>query len=184
MLSQRVGIGFDIHRTKKGLAILLGGVRIPCDFALEGHSDADVLLHAVTDALLGAAGLGDIGEMFPDDDPANLGCDSAEMLTEAYQLVKKNHWRISNLDCTIIAESPRLGHHKLDIRGRIAELLKVSSDRVNIKAKTAEKLGAVGRNEAIAAQCIVLLEQKPEPRPKLLEMAQSETISVELHELE
>ena len=182
MTSQRVGIGHDLHRMKKGTAILLGGVRIPCEFSLVGHSDADVLLHAVIDALLGAAGLGDIGEMFPDDDPTNLGRDSGEMLVEAHERVKDADWKIVNLDCTVFAEKPKLGHHKLDIRQRIAELLEISFERVNVKAKTAEQLGPIGHSEAVAAQCVVLLTQKPETKPKLLEMAQAETITVDLHE--
>jgi 2-C-methyl-D-erythritol 2,4-cyclodiphosphate synthase len=183
MISQRVGIGFDIHSMKKGTAILLGGVRVPCEFSLVGHSDADVLLHAIIDAMLGAAGLGDIGEMFPDDDPTNFGRDSADMLNEALERVQTAGWKIVNLDCTVFAEKPRLGHHKLDIRQRISELLKISSERVNVKAKTLEQLGPIGQCEAIATQCVVLLTQRSETaKPKLLEMAQAESITVELHE--
>ena len=182
MISQRVGIGYDIHRVKKGAAILLGGVRIPCEFSLAGHSDADVLLHAIIDAMLGAAGLGDIGEMFPDDDPTNLGRDSAEMLIEAYGRVQKSGWKIVNIDCTVFAEKPKLGHHKVDIRQRIAELLAIHTERVNVKAKTNEQLGPIGQCEAVAAQSVVLLTQKSETKPKLLEMVQAETISVEIHE--
>jgi len=182
MISQRVGIGYDIHRMKRGAAVLLGGVRIPCEFSLVGHSDADVLLHAIIDAMLGAAGLGDIGEMFPDDDPTNLGRDSAEMLIEAVGRVQTAGWKVVNVDCTVFAEKPRLGHTKVDIRLRISELLKIHSERVNIKAKTFEQLGPIGQCEAIAAQCVVLLTQKAEARPKLLEMAQLETISVDMHE--
>lgn len=182
MISQRVGIGYDVHRMKPGSAILLGGVRIPCEFSLVGHSDADVLLHAIIDAMLGAAGMGDIGELFPDDDPLNEGRDSADMLFEVLGRVQKAGWQIVNLDCTVFAEKPKLGHHKVDIRQRISELLKINTDRVNVKAKTAERLGPVGQCEAVAAQCAVLLTQKSEPRPKLLEMAQAETITVEMHE--
>jgi len=182
MISQRVGVGFDIHRMKKGAAILLGGVRIPCEFSLVGHSDADVLLHAIIDAMLGAAGLSDIGEMFPDDDPTNFGRDSADMLHEALGRVQTEGWKVVNLDCTVFAEKPRLGHHKVDIRLRISELLIINMDRVNVKAKTMEQLGPIGNCEAIAAQCVVLMTQKSEARPKILEMAQAETISVEMHE--
>ena len=182
MISQRVGIGYDIHRMKRGTAILLGGVRIPCEFSLVGHSDADVLLHAIIDAMLGAAGLGDIGEMFQDNDPTNLGRDSAEMLLEALGRVQTAGWKVVNIDCTVFAEKPRLGHTKVDIRQRIAELMKISTERVNVKAKTMEQLGIVGQCEAIAAQCVVLLIQKADARPKLLEMAQAEGISVEMHE--
>ena len=182
MISQRVGIGYDIHRMKRGSAILLGGVRIPCEFSLVGHSDADVLLHAIIDAMLGAVGLGDIGEMFPDDDPTNLARDSAEMLAEALGRVQVNGWKVVNVDCVVIAEKPRLGHQKVDIRQRISELLTLNTDRVNVKAKTNEQLGPIGQCEAIAVQAVVLLTQKSEAKPKLLEMASSETISVELHE--
>ena len=178
MISQRVGIGYDVHRMQKGTAILLGGVRIPCEFSLVGHSDADVLLHAIIDALLGAAGLGDIGELFPDDDIVNAGRDSAEMLLEVFGRIQTNGWQIVNLDCIVFAEKPKLGHHKVDIRQRVAELLQISTERVNIKAKTAEQLGPIGQCEAVAAQCVVLLTQKNEARPKLLEMAQAETITV------
>ncbi|MCL2348048.1 MAG: 2-C-methyl-D-erythritol 2,4-cyclodiphosphate synthase [Planctomycetaceae bacterium] len=180
MLTFRVGIGHDTHRLQNGSAILLGGIRIPCDFSLVGHSDADVLLHAVTDALLGAACLGDIGEIFPDDDSVNLGRDSAEMLAEALLLVKKAGWKVVNLDCIVFAEMPKLGHHKLDIRLRIAELLEINSVCVNVKAKTGEKIGTIGRSEAIAAQCVILLNQPHETKPKLLEMAQSETLPVDV----
>ena len=182
MISQRVGIGHDLHRMKKGAALLLGGVRIPCEFSLVGHSDADVLLHALIDALLGAAGLGDIGEMFPDTDPANLGRDSVEMLLEVYGQVQRAGWKIVNIDSVVFAEKPKLGHHKVDIRQRIAELLEISFERVNVKAKTGEQLGPIGNCEAVAAQCVVLLTQKTEIKPKLLEIAQAETITVELHD--
>ena len=182
MISQRVGIGYDIHRMKRGTAILLGGVRIPCEFSFVGHSDADVLLHAIIDAMLGAAGLGDIGEMFPDDDPENLGRDSAEMLLAVLGRIQTEGWKVVNVDCTVFAEKPRLGHHKVDIRQRISELLAISTERVNIKAKTNEQLGPIGQCEAIAAQSVVLLTQKSESRPKLLEMVQTEAISVEMHE--
>jgi len=173
MLPLRVGIGHDTHRLAEGVAILLGGVRIPCDYALVGYSDADVLLHAITDAILGAAGLGDIGELFPDNDPVNKERDSAEILMEAFRLVKKSGWKIVNLDCIIFAETPKFGHYKLDIRFRIAELLEMNSNHVNVKAKTGEKVGYIGRGEAISAQCVALLSHPSESRPKLLEMSQS-----------
>lgn len=179
MLPLRVGIGHDTHCLTDGVALILGGVRIPCSYALQGHSDADVLLHAVTDAILGAAGMGDIGENYPDSDPENENRDSAEILAEAYYYVQKSGWKIINLDCIVFAEVPKLGHHKLDIKLRIAEILNLSSDQVNVKAKTGEKVGHIGRCEAIGAQCVALLTHPVETRPKLMEMAQAET-----HELE
>ncbi|MBN1910930.1 MAG: 2-C-methyl-D-erythritol 2,4-cyclodiphosphate synthase [Pirellulales bacterium] len=156
----RVGLGHDSHRLAQGGPLVLGGVEIPHDAHAVGHSDADVLLHAVTDAVLGAAGLGDIGQMFPDTDPANRGRDSAEMLTAAYARVGQAGWRLINLDCTVFAESPKLGPHRDAICRRIAGLLDTPPDRINLKAKTAEALGPIGQKEAIAAECIVLLENE------------------------
>ena len=135
----------------------LGGVDIPHDRRLAGHSDADVLLHAVTDALLGAAGLADIGELFPDTDPANRGRDSADMLRLAWHQVRSAGWSIANLDCVVLAESPKLSPYKMGIRHRIAAILGISPEQVGLKAKTGEQVGAVGRQEIIAAQCVVLL---------------------------
>jgi 2-C-methyl-D-erythritol 2,4-cyclodiphosphate synthase len=137
----------------------LGGVDIPFQRHLVGHSDADVLLHAVTDALLGAAGAGDIGEMFPDTDPANRGRDSAEMLTLAAQAVRAKGFALANVDCTVHAEAPKLGPYKESIRSRLAALLGIDPERIAVKAKTGEQVGAVGRGEAIVAQCAVLLEE-------------------------
>jgi 2-C-methyl-D-erythritol 2,4-cyclodiphosphate synthase len=136
----------------------IGGVDIPHDAQAVGHSDADVLLHAVTDALLGASALGDIGELFPDTDPANRGRDSAEMLKTAYDRVRAAGYRILNLDCIVFAQRPKLAPYKTSIRRRLAELLDLSLDVVALKAKTGEEVGPVGRGEAIEAQCIVLLE--------------------------
>jgi len=138
--------------------LLVGGVRVPHDRHLVGHSDADVLLHAVTDAILGAAALGDIGELFPDTDEANRGRDSGEMLQLARRLVRDAGFRIVNLDCIVFAQRPRLTPHKPAIRQRIAELLGIKPDQVGLKAKTGEDLGNVGREEAILAQCVALLE--------------------------
>ncbi len=135
----------------------LGGIEIEHDRHALGHSDADVLLHAVTDAVLGAAALGDIGEMFPDSDPANRGRDSAEMLAAALGAVRRAGWQVSNVDCTVFAQRPKLSPHKSAIRHRLAELLGVGPDRVGLKAKTAEGLGPVGRQEAVEAQCVTLL---------------------------
>jgi len=138
--------------------LLVGGIRIPHDRHLVGHSDADVLLHAVTDAILGAAALGDIGELFPDTDEANRGRDSGEMLQLAQRRAREAGFRIVNLDCIVFAQRPRLTPHKPAIRQRIAELLGIRPDRVGLKAKTGEDLGTVGREEAILAQCVALLE--------------------------
>jgi 2-C-methyl-D-erythritol 2,4-cyclodiphosphate synthase len=160
----RVGIGHDTHRLRPGGPLRLGGVDIPHDKELVGHSDADVLLHAVTDALLGAAALGDIGEMFPDTDPSNRGRDSAEMLCAARAAVARAGWRVGNCDCIVFAEQPRLGPHKQAIRRRLAELLEVDLDRVGLKAKTGEQTGAIGRQEIIAAQCVALLERGERPQ--------------------
>ena len=136
----------------------LGGIDIPADWHALGHSDADVLLHAVTDALLGAAALGDIGEMFPDDDPANRGRDSAEMLALAWQQVGRKGFKIANLDCIVFVQEPKLSPYKRSIAKRIAEILGLSPDCVGVKAKTGEAVGPVGRREAIVAQCVALLE--------------------------
>jgi 2-C-methyl-D-erythritol 2,4-cyclodiphosphate synthase len=155
----RIGIGHDTHRLEAGAALRLGGVEIPHDRGAVGHSDADVLLHAVTDALLGAAVLGDIGELFPDDDPANRGRDSAEMLQLAYRRVQDAGFRLVNLDCIVFAERPKLRTHKERIQSRIAEILQVPPDAVGVKAKTGEHVGPVGREEAIMAEVVALVER-------------------------
>ena len=141
----------------KGGPLKIGGVEIPFDRHLLGHSDADVLLHAVTDALLGAAGMGDIGELFPDTDPAHRGRDSAEMLRESHDRVARAGYSIVNLDCIVFAERPKLGGHKDLIRHRLGEILGLSPSQISVKAKTGEKVGIVGREEAIVAECVVLL---------------------------
>jgi len=156
--SFRVGIGHDTHRLVPGGPLRLGGIDVPHDRQLAGHSDADVLLHAVTDALLGAAALGDIGLMFPDTDPANRGRDSAEMLRRALDAAAEAGWQVGNVDCIVLAERPKLAPHKEAIRRRLAEILDVEPDQVGLKAKTGEGVGEIGREEAIAAQCVVLLE--------------------------
>lgn len=154
----RIGLGHDTHRLVEGSFMLLGGVRIEHTKSLLGYSDADVLLHAITDALLGAAGLGDIGELFPDTDPVNRRRDSAEILQVAWDQVRQHHWQIVNLDIVIFAEKPKLAPHKGAIRQRIAELLGIDTAQVGIKAKTGEGIGIIGREEAIAAECVVLLQ--------------------------
>jgi 2-C-methyl-D-erythritol 2,4-cyclodiphosphate synthase len=156
--SARVGIGHDTHRLVAGGPLLLGGVKIPHDQELVGHSDADVLLHAITDALLGAAALGDIGELFPDTEAANRGRDSAEMLTRAWSRVSAAGFRILNVDCIVFAQRPKLSAYKQSIRARIAELLQIDAKRVGVKAKTGEGVGPVGREEAVMAEAVVLLE--------------------------
>jgi 2-C-methyl-D-erythritol 2,4-cyclodiphosphate synthase len=157
-LDARVGIGHDTHRLAPGGPLLLGGVPIPHDRHCIGHSDADVLLHAITDALLGAAALGDIGELFPDTDAVNRGRDSAEMLAVAWQKISAAGFRVANLDCVVFAQRPKLSAYKDSIRRRIADLLQLEIGRVAVKAKTGEGVGPVGREEAIMAQAIVLLE--------------------------
>lgn len=137
----------------------MGGLPIPHDRHLVGHSDADVLLHAVTDALLGAAALGDIGQLFPDTDPANRCRDSAEMLQAVHQRVVQAGYRTVNVDCIVFAEQPKLGPYKEPMRKRIAQLLHLEPDQVALKAKTGERLGPVGNQEAITAQCVVLVEK-------------------------
>jgi 2-C-methyl-D-erythritol 2,4-cyclodiphosphate synthase len=154
----RVGIGHDTHRLGQGGPLRLGGIDIPHDRHLVGHSDADVLLHALTDALLGAAALGDIGELFPDTDPANRGRDSADMLRLAYAAVRQAGYAIGNLDCIVFAQRPKLGPYKDTIRRRVAEILGLRPDQVGIKAKTGEGVGEVGRDETMMAECIVLLK--------------------------
>jgi 2-C-methyl-D-erythritol 2,4-cyclodiphosphate synthase len=154
----RIGIGHDTHRLEAGGPLILGGVRIEHDRHLAGHSDADVLLHAITDALLGAASLGDIGDMFPNTDEANRGRDSADMLSNAYRRVIEAGFRIVNLDCIVFAQRPKLGPRKARICQRIAEILGIAAERVGVKAKTGEGVDAVGREEAMMAQCVALLE--------------------------
>ncbi len=156
----RVGLGHDVHRLVPGRRLVLGGVTVPYGKGLAGHSDGDALLHAVCDALLGAAGLGDIGEHFPDSDPSLAGIDSALILKRVLELVQGSGWRVENVDCTIHAEAPKLLGLKEKIRSNIATLLGISTERVNCKAKTAEGLGAVGRGEAIAADAVVLLSAR------------------------
>jgi 2-C-methyl-D-erythritol 2,4-cyclodiphosphate synthase len=154
----RVGIGHDTHRLEPGDALRVGGIDIPHDRRAVGHSDADVLLHAVTDALLGAASLGDIGQLFPDTDPANKGRDSAEMLRMAFARVRGAGYRVVNIDCIVFAQRPKLLPHREKIQRRLAQILEIDADNVGVKAKTGEHVGPVGREEAIMAECVALLE--------------------------
>ncbi|MBE6641363.1 MAG: 2-C-methyl-D-erythritol 2,4-cyclodiphosphate synthase [Ruminococcaceae bacterium] len=157
MCSFRIGQGMDVHRTALGRKLVLGGVMIECGFGLLGHSDADVLCHAITDALLGSLALGDIGTHFPDTDPAYKGADSTVLLKEAYGLVREKGYGIVNLDCTVVTEQPKLKPYVPQIQNRIAELLSLDAECVSIKAKTAERLGAVGEGRAMEAYCTVLV---------------------------
>lgn len=156
----RVGQGFDVHALVTGRPLIIGGVTIPHTHGLAGHSDADVLLHAVTDAILGAAGLGDIGRHFPDTDPAYQGADSRVLLREAMALVAKAGWLVVNVDATVHAQAPKIGPHAPAIMENIAADLQIAMDQVNIKAKTNEKLGYLGRQEGIAASVVAMLARR------------------------
>jgi 2-C-methyl-D-erythritol 2,4-cyclodiphosphate synthase len=160
----RIGIGHDTHRLAPGRPLILGGVRIDHPRGLLGHSDADVVLHAVTDALLGAAGLGDIGDAFPDTDPANKDAHSKIFLSAALTRLNQAGWRVVNVDATIFAQEPKLGPVKATIRQNLAKLLGLPLDAVNVKAKTGELVGHIGRAEAIACQAAVLLEEIQNPK--------------------
>lgn len=155
----RVGEGWDTHALVAGRPLVLGGVTIPHSHGLLGHSDADALLHAITDALLGAAGLGDIGRHFPDSDPAYSGADSIVLLQAAAGRVREAGWCIVNLDSTIIAQAPKLAPHIPAMRERIATALGLAADAVNVKAKTAEQMGPVGEGRAIEARAVCLLQR-------------------------
>ena len=156
-LNFRIGEGWDVHALVPGRKLILGGVEIAHTTGLLGHSDADVLLHAITDALLGAAGLGDIGRHFPDTDVQFKGADSAELLTEAMCRVREAGWALVNVDSTIVAQAPKLAPHMAAIHASLAQALGVTSDQVNVKAKTAEKLGPVGMSQSMEARAVVLL---------------------------
>ncbi len=156
----RVGLGWDVHALVPGRRLRLGGVEIDSPVGLLGHSDADVLLHAITDALLGAAGLGDIGRMFPDTDPTHRGADSLELLRQAAQKVRDAGWTIVNLDAVVIAQRPKIAPHVAQMQARIACALGIEASAVGIKGKTAERLGFAGRGEGIAAQAVALLVAK------------------------
>jgi 2-C-methyl-D-erythritol 2,4-cyclodiphosphate synthase len=157
VLSFRIGQGWDVHRIAPGRPMILGGVVIPSDFGLEGHSDADILSHAITDALLGAVGLGDIGMHFPDTDPRWKGGDSRMFLLHARDLVSANGYQIANVDSTVIIERPKLKDHRAAIRAKLAETLGLGVEQVSVKFKTAEGLGPVGEGLSAEAQAVVLL---------------------------
>lgn len=153
----RIGEGWDVHALVPGRPLILGGVQVPHTLGLLGHSDADVLLHAITDALLGAAGLGDIGRHFPDTDPAFKGADSVVLLTEAMKRVRAQGYELNNLDSTVIAQAPKLAPYIGAMCTHIAKALAVDVTQVNVKAKTAEKLGPVGQGQSMEARAVVLL---------------------------
>lgn len=153
----RVGQGYDVHALVEGRDLILGGVKIPYEKGLLGHSDADVLLHAITDAVLGAAGMGDIGRLFPDSDEQWKGADSRDLLRGAIEKVRASGWRVGNVDCTVICQAPRIAPHAPAMRTHIAADLGVDMACVNIKGKTTERLGFEGRGEGIAAEAVALL---------------------------
>lgn len=155
----RVGEGWDTHALVPGRKLVLGGVEVPFERGLLGHSDADALLHAITDAVLGAAGLGDIGRHFPDTDERFRGADSILLLTEAALRARQGGWQIANVDSTVVAQAPKLAPHIEAMRARIAQALDLPVTHVNVKAKTAEKLGPVGMGQSIEARAVVLLVQ-------------------------
>ena len=157
MIKIRIGNGYDIHQLGAGRPLILGGVEIPHELGLVGHSDADVLTHAIMDAMLGALSLGDIGHYFPPTDPQWAGADSLMLLSKVHQLVKDKGWQVGNIDSVVVAERPKLKPHISIMRSNLATLLQVQPDQIGIKATTNEKLGPVGREEGIAAYAVILL---------------------------
>ncbi len=155
----RIGIGFDAHRFVEGRALVLGGVKIPFRYGLEGWSDADVLLHAIIDAMLGASGAGDIGERFPNSDPAYRGASSLDLLRMAKETVGKRGYRVVSVDSVVVLEEPQLRPFRDEMRGRIASVLGISAGDVGVKAKTSEGMGFAGRREGVAAYAVALLEE-------------------------
>lgn len=158
-LNWRIGEGWDIHALVPGRALVLGGVHIDHPKGLLGHSDADALTHAVIDALLGAAGMGDIGRMFPDTDPRHAGADSMQLLTEAVARLRAAGWQVGNVDATVVAQEPRLAGHMAAMAVRLAQALGVDPAQVNVKAKTAEKFGPVGQGQAIETRAVALIHR-------------------------
>ena len=155
----RVGMGYDVHKLAEGRKLVLGGVEIPYEKGLLGHSDADVLVHAVMDALLGAAALGDIGKHFPDTDPAYKGADSLALLRHVSALIREKGWQVGNIDATVLAQAPKLAPHIVQMRERLAAAMECDVDRVSVKETTEEKLGFTGAKQGIAAHCVCLLEK-------------------------
>ena len=159
MTKLRVGHGYDVHRLVEGRALILGGVAVPFDRGLLGHSDADVLTHAVMDALLGAAALGDIGKLFPDSDAAYAGADSIALLERVTALLREHGWQVGNVDATVVAQTPRLAPYIPEMRRRLAEAMGLDVDCVSVKATTEEKLGFTGSGEGMAAHAVALIER-------------------------
>ena len=159
MTKLRVGHGYDVHRLVEGRALILGGVTVPFDRGLLGHSDADVLTHAVMDALLGAAALGDIGKLFPDSDAAYAGADSIALLERVTALLRKHGWQVGNVDATVVAQAPRLAPYIPEMRRRLAEAMGLDVDGVSVKATTEERLGFTGSGEGMAAHAVALIER-------------------------
>ena len=159
MTKLRVGHGYDVHRLVEGRALILGGVTVPFDRGLLGHSDADVLTHAVMDALLGAAALGDIGKLFPDSDAAYAGADSIALLERVTALLREHGWQVGNVDATVVAQTPKLAPYIPDMRRRLAEAMGLDVDCVSVKATTEEKLGFTGSGEGMAAHAVALIER-------------------------
>ena len=159
MTKLRVGHGYDVHRLVAGRALILGGVTVPFDRGLLGHSDADVLTHAVMDALLGAAALGDIGKLFPDSDAAYAGADSIALLERATALLRKHGWQVGNVDATVVAQTPKLAPYIPEMRRRLAEAMGLDVDCVSVKATTEERLGFTGSGEGMAAHAVALIER-------------------------
>ncbi len=160
----RIGHGYDVHKFEEGRKCIVGGIEIPYEYGLAGHSDADVLLHAIADACLGAIGEGDIGRHFPDNDPEFKGADSAKLLAHVWNIVTEKGYRLGNSDCTIIAQAPKMAPYIDAMRERIAGLLGAEAGQVNVKATTTEKLGFTGRKEGMAAEAVVLLEKLDPPQ--------------------
>lgn len=159
MTKLRVGHGYDVHRLTEGRALILGGVTVPFDRGLLGHSDADVLTHAVMDALLGAAALGDIGKLFPDSDAAYAGADSIALLRRVTALLREHGWQVGNVDATVVAQTPKLAPYIPDMRRRLAEAMGLDVDCVSVKATTEERLGFTGSGEGMAAHAVALIER-------------------------
>ena len=156
----RIGQGYDVHRLVEGRKLILGGVEIPYERGLLGHSDADVLTHAVMDALLGAAALGDIGKLFPDTDERYRGADSIGLLREVGRVLDENGYKVGNIDCTVVAQAPKLAPYREQMRANMAQALGIAVDQISVKATTEEKLGFTGDGSGMAAQAITLLENK------------------------
>ncbi len=155
----RIGHGYDVHRLTEGRALIIGGVNIPFELGLDGHSDADVLVHAVMDALLGAAALGDIGGLFPDTDPAYKGADSMKLLERVVAVLKEKGYKVGNIDATLIAQKPKIKPYLLEMRENIAKVCMVDVDAVNVKATTEEKLGFTGNMEGMSAHAVCIIEK-------------------------